>query len=159
MPDLKKAGILDEVRRRGFAIDTMAFRRFEDHSAIAVMNGQAVADVDGEDLRSACLVLDELDGLMLDEFLQKYNGTISWNHRVTGVGQDEKTAWVDVETPDGPTRVHGDYIVGCDGATSQVRKSLFDEYPGFTWDRQIVATNVGMLRFPVFPERLRRAQG
>lgn len=160
LPDLKKAGVLDEVRRRGFAIDTMAFRRFEDHSVITSMDGRAVADVDGEDLRSACLVLDELDGLMLDDFLTKYNGTISWNHRVTRVGQDEKTAWVDVETPEGPTRVHGDYVVGCDGATSQVRKSLFDEYPGFTWDRQIVATNVGKLRFPRLPRvRLKRAQG
>lgn len=136
----------------------MAFRRFEDHSVITSMNGQAVADVDGEDLRNVCLVLDELDGLMLDDFLTKYNGTISWNHRVTGVGQDEKTAWVDVDTPDGPTRVHGDYIVGCDGANSQVRKSLFDEYPGFTWDRQIVATNVGTFRSSLSTQGLGRVQ-
>ena len=81
LPDLKKAGVLDEVRRRGFAIDSMAFRRFADHGVLTGMDGRAVADVDGEDLRNVCLVLDELDRLMLDDFLRKHHGTVSWNHR------------------------------------------------------------------------------
>jgi 2-polyprenyl-6-methoxyphenol hydroxylase-like FAD-dependent oxidoreductase len=36
-----------------------------------------------------------------------------------------------------------DYVVGCDG-DSIVRRKLFGEmvFPGFTWDKQIVATNV-----------------
>ncbi|EOO00965.1 putative fad binding domain-containing protein [Phaeoacremonium minimum UCRPA7] len=79
---------------------------------------------------------------MLDLFLEKYNGQVSWEHKVTGLGQDENKAWVDVETPQGNTKVEADYIIGCDGANSQIRKSLFgNEYPGFTWDAQIVATN------------------
>jgi 2-polyprenyl-6-methoxyphenol hydroxylase-like FAD-dependent oxidoreductase len=123
-------------------LDSLAWRRFDDHSSIAGMDGSGMVDVDGEDLRMTCLVLDELVRLMLEEFLTKYNGTIHWNHKVVSVGQDEDTAWVEVETPEGPTKVYGDYIVGCDGANSRVRKSLFDEYPGFTWERQIVATNV-----------------
>ncbi|KAI5865754.1 FAD/NAD(P)-binding domain-containing protein [Durotheca rogersii] len=143
IPDLRRAGVIDEIRRRGMSPTTMCWRRFEDHSLIAGMDGSVLADVDGEDLRMACLVLDQLDELLLEVFLSKYSGKISWRHRVTGVGQDAERAWADVETPDGPKRVYGDYIVGCDGATSQVRKSLFgDEYPGFTWERQIVATNV-----------------
>lgn len=142
IPDLKRAGILDEVRRRGMTLNTLSWRRFEDHSYIAGINGSGLADVDGEDLRTTCLALDELVHLMLDEFLTKYNGTVDWNHKVLGVGQDDATAWVEVETPNGRSRVYGDYIVGCDGATSQVRKSLFDEFPGFTWDQQVVATNV-----------------
>ncbi|KAI6327106.1 hypothetical protein MCOR34_000536 [Pyricularia oryzae] len=69
---------------------------------------------------------------------------VSWRHRVLDVGQDEerKVAWVDVATPEGRKRVEGDYVVGCDGAASQVRRSLFgQDYPGFTWEKQIVATN------------------
>lgn len=142
IPDLARAGVLGEIRRRGFTVNTMSWRRFADHSSITGMDGRCVADVDGQDLRMACLVLDELDRLLLDEFLTKHGGSISWNHRVVGVGQDEKSAWVDVETPEGKKKIHADYIVGCDGATSMVRKSLFPDFPGFTWDRQIVATNV-----------------
>ncbi|KAI1496989.1 FAD binding domain-containing protein [Biscogniauxia marginata] len=143
IPDLKRAGIIDEIRRRGMSPTSMCWRRFADHSWITGMDGDALQDVGGEDLRMACLVLDQLDQLMLDEFLTKYGGVVRWRHRVTGTGQDEARAWVDVETPEGKTQIYGDYIVGCDGATSKVRKSLFgDEFPGFTWDTQIVATNV-----------------
>ena len=39
--------------------------------------------------------------------------------------------------------VKAKYVVGCDGANSIVRRKLFgEEYPGFTWDAQIIATNV-----------------
>jgi 2-polyprenyl-6-methoxyphenol hydroxylase-like FAD-dependent oxidoreductase len=68
---------------------------------------------------------------------------------VVGVGQDAEGAWCEVEVqvegkPEGRRElVRGDYVVGCDGANSAVRKSLFgDEFPGFTWDAQIIATNV-----------------
>ncbi|KAK7935937.1 FAD-dependent monooxygenase terC [Apiospora marii] len=131
IPDLARAGVMDEIRRRGFTVNTMSWRRFADHSFITGMDGRCVADVDGQDLRMACLVLDELDRLLLDEFLTRHGGSISWNHRVVGV-----------ETPEGGKKIHADYIVGCDGATSMVRKSLFPDFPGFTWERQIVATNV-----------------
>ncbi|KAF9881070.1 FAD binding domain-containing protein [Colletotrichum karsti] len=142
IPELRRAGVLDEIRRRGMSITTFVWRRFEDHSSITGFDAGVLSDVDGQDLRPACLVLQDLDQLMLDEFLQKYEGTISWEHRVVGLGQDEDRAWVDVETPQGSKRIEADYVVGCDGANSAVRKGLFgDEYPGFTWGTQIVATN------------------
>ncbi|KAK2028297.1 FAD binding domain-containing protein [Colletotrichum zoysiae] len=142
IPDLIRAGIIDEVRRRGMVNSRYSWRRLEDHSVITGFNVEMLRDVDGKDLRTACLVLQELDQLMLDEFLGKYGGSVSWEHRVVGLGQDEERAWVDVETPGGRTRVEADYIVGCDGANSAVRKGLFgDEFPGWTWDQQIVATN------------------
>ncbi|KAI0839267.1 FAD binding domain-containing protein [Hypoxylon sp. FL0890] len=143
IPDLRRAGVIDEIRRRGMSPTTMCWRRFKDHSWITGMDAEVLKDLNGEDLRLACLVLDELDRLLLEEFLTKYNGKISWNHKVVGTGQDEKQAWVDADAPEGKKKVYGDYVVGCDGAGSAVRKSLFgDEFPGFTWERQIVATNV-----------------
>jgi 2-polyprenyl-6-methoxyphenol hydroxylase-like FAD-dependent oxidoreductase len=147
IPDLKRAGILDEVRRQGMIAGTMAWWRMaSDHSEpLARLDGSVLEDVDGEDLRTTCLVLDQLDRLMLDEFLTKYKGEIKWRHKVVDVQQDDGAVSVEVETPTGRTRITGDYVVGCDGATSQVRKSLFDEFPGFTWDKQIVATNVRTL--------------
>lgn len=150
VPELRRAGIIDEIRRRGMSPTSVSWRRWEDHSVITGMDGSSMADVDGEDLRMACLVLDKLDELMLEEFLTKYNGKIHWKHKVTGTGQDETQAWIDVQTPDGDKTFYGDYIVGCDGATSQVRKSLFgDDFPGFTWERQIVATNVSWHVFDI----------
>ncbi|KAI0203686.1 FAD binding domain-containing protein [Astrocystis sublimbata] len=143
VPELKRAGILEEIRRRGMSPTSVSWRRWQDHSVITGMDGSSMADVNGEDLRMACLVLDQLDELMLEEYLTKYNGKIHWKHKVTGTGQDETHAWIDVDAPEGTKKFTGDYVIGCDGATSQVRKSLFgDDFPGFTWERQIVATNV-----------------
>ncbi|TDZ34588.1 FAD-dependent monooxygenase terC [Colletotrichum spinosum] len=143
IPDLKRAGIIAEIRRRGLSVETFVWRRLnENHDLITGFNGGVLADVDGEDLRAACLVLQDLDQLMLDEFVGKYTGRICWQHRVVGQGQDAGKAWVDVETPQGRKRLEADYVVGCDGANSAIRKELFgQEYPGFTWDAQIVATN------------------
>lgn len=46
----------------------------------------------------------------------------------------------------GEGRIEGDYLVGCDGAMSQVRRSLFgSEFPRKTWDAQIVTTDVRCL--------------
>ena len=68
---------------------------------------------------------------------------MEWGSKVMDIGQDEDKAWVEVEKADGRKRFEADYVVGCDGANSQVRRCLFGKsFPGKTWDEQIVATNV-----------------
>ncbi|MCJ1424708.1 hypothetical protein MMC29_002596, partial [Sticta canariensis] len=70
---------------------------------------------------------------------------LKWSHRVVDVGQDENSAWVVIKEQDGTEkRISGDFLCGCDGGTSQVRKSLLGEkrFPGKTWDVQFVATDV-----------------
>ncbi|KAK0610631.1 hypothetical protein B0T17DRAFT_621097 [Bombardia bombarda] len=145
IPEFRRAGIIDEVRARGMRLSTMCWRRFDDHGYMAGFDASDVlADVDGEDLRTHCFVMQDLDQLMADRFRDEYGGVICWEHRVTGVGQDGEKAWVDVEVGKGgeTKRMEADYVVGCDGASSIVRRSLFgEEFPGFTWDAQIIATN------------------
>lgn len=145
VPDLRRAGIIDEIRRRGMSPTKVCWRRWADHAWITGMDSSSMADVEGQDLRVPCLVLDQLDQLMLDEFTDRYDGRIYWRHRVVGTGQDGDRAWIEVHAPEGKKTFYGDYVVGCDGAASAVRKSLFgEEFPGFTWDQQIVATNVSL---------------
>ena len=145
IPELERAGVLDEINRRGMRLNHMCWRRPEDHSVIAVLNGAAIANADGNgrDLRVACLPMQDLDAIMLEWVLERYGGTISWRHKVLDIGQDGDKAWAECDTPEGRKRFEADFIVGCDGANSQVRKSLFGkEFPGRTWDAQIIATNV-----------------
>ncbi|KAJ9502886.1 hypothetical protein H2202_002008 [Exophiala xenobiotica] len=60
--------------------------------------------------------------------MEKTNGlvTVKFNHRVINVGQHADHAWVEVEAGEGDAkekkRFTADYVVGCDGATSAVRK-------------------------------------
>jgi 2-polyprenyl-6-methoxyphenol hydroxylase-like FAD-dependent oxidoreductase len=124
----------------------MSWRKWGSFETIATLDGELLDDVDGQDLRKACLPLNDLAKLILERFAANSCGNIFWNHRVVDSGQDGSKAWVDTEVEESGEKVrkrmYGDYVVGCDGGRSAVRKSLFGEdFPGFTWDKQIVATN------------------
>jgi 3-(3-hydroxy-phenyl)propionate hydroxylase len=65
------------------------------------------------------------------------NATVHMGMRVTGLSQNEDH--VEVQTAQGPLRA--DYVIGCDGGRSAVRKSLGIEFEGFTWpERFLVIT-------------------
>lgn len=91
------------------------------------------------------LPLNMLGKVLLEAVEKSENVKVQWRCKVRDVGTDEREgkAFATFEREGKEERIEGDYLVGCDGANSQVRKSLFgDEYPGKTWDAQIVATNV-----------------
>jgi len=75
--------------------------------------------------------------LMGIERLKAMGTTVRMGTRVTGLTQDADS--VTVETGQGPLRA--DYVIGCDGGRSTVRKSLGIEFEGFTWpERFLVIT-------------------
>jgi 3-(3-hydroxy-phenyl)propionate hydroxylase len=75
--------------------------------------------------------------LMGIERLKAMGATVRMGTRVAGVTQDENSATV--ETEQGPLRA--DYVIGCDGGRSTLRKSLGIEFEGFTWpERFLVIT-------------------
>lgn len=100
------------------------------------------ADLSNED-SMVCLPLDRLDEILLKEFEGQETAEVLWEYRVVGVEQDGGEARVRVETREGELVLGADYVVGCDGANSIVRRSVYgDEFPGITLDSQIIATNV-----------------
>ena len=117
--------------------------------------------VETEEDRMTVLQLGEMIQIMYKHCVDRFgpDGSegpglidVRFNHRVLGTGQDEAhgKAWVDAEVGEKETgeelvqtRLEADYIVGCDGASSAVRKSLFGkEWPGQTWDCRFVVQNV-----------------
>jgi 2-polyprenyl-6-methoxyphenol hydroxylase-like FAD-dependent oxidoreductase len=142
--ELRRAGVLEEIRKQGFVPRTVAWRKL-DGTFIAGLDG-SVLDDDPD--RMVCLPLDKLGSVLYQAIQAQPTAIVSWKHKVVSLDQDDDKAWVNVESPQGPQRLEADYIVGCDGANSQIRRSLFGdwEFPGKTWDEQIVATNVRSLR-------------
>ncbi|KAL4789480.1 hypothetical protein BDV19DRAFT_25261 [Aspergillus venezuelensis] len=141
--ELDRAGVLDDVKARGFIFKTMAWRK-PDASFVAGTTTEHLPESYRH--KMVVLPLDQLGELLVEHILRQKNASVLWNHKVVKVGQDEEKgeAWVDVETPDGARkRMSADYVVGCDGASSTVRRELFGpEYPGETLNAQIIATNV-----------------
>jgi 2-polyprenyl-6-methoxyphenol hydroxylase-like FAD-dependent oxidoreductase len=139
---LKAAGVLEDVRSAGLIPNHMTWRK---------VDGSVITSIKDVALPSSPDALTVLPLNMLGEVLLRHceknsNVTVLWNKKVTDVGSDEKGAWAVVEVEGGKEeRWTADYICGCDGANSQVRKSLFgNEFPGKTWDAQIIATNVAL---------------
>src|SRR5438034_5063900 len=58
---------------------------------------------------------------VLDDYASELGADIRRGHEVVGLSQDDATVTAEVRGPDGPDRVSGRHIVGCDGASSRVR--------------------------------------
>lgn len=136
--ELDRAGVLDEVKAQGIHPDAVCWRH-PDGTFIAGIRSRM--DIDHP---MVCLPLDQLDMILLRHFLDQPNTEVLWEHRVVSIDQDENEARAHVESPKESLTFAADYIIGCDGANSQIRRSLFGElnYPGETLQKQIIATNV-----------------
>ncbi|KAL4752389.1 hypothetical protein BDW72DRAFT_211985 [Aspergillus terricola var. indicus] len=138
--ELDRAGILEDVRSRGFTFKTMAWRKPDATFVAGTTTEHLPVDYPH---RMVVLPLDQLGELLVEHIQRQPTAHLKWSHRVMKVGQEADHAWVDVEAPSGRQRMTADYIIGCDGASSTVRRELFGpEYPGETLNAQIIATNV-----------------
>jgi 2-polyprenyl-6-methoxyphenol hydroxylase-like FAD-dependent oxidoreductase len=101
----------------------------------AIPFGGVTLDLDGlpdSPLRALHLPQPRLERL-LEEHADHLGAEIRRGHTVVAVRQDESGVTADVRGPDGPYRVSARYLVGCDGAHSQVRESLGIPFPGTTY--------------------------
>ena len=139
--ELGRAGVLEEIRAQGFDPIITCWRKL-DGTYLAGWDCTVVKD---DYDRLACMPLAALDRLLYRHATAHPNVKVLFNHQVTDIGQDETMAWIEAETPEGVKRFESEYVVGCDGASSIVRRKLIggrESFPGWTWDKQIVATNV-----------------
>lgn len=169
IPDLFRAGLLPEIKSRGLTLNTMCWRKL-DGTVIAGLDASVLVDEDGRgnieeldddgmeglDCRTVSLPLQDLLRLMYERLQTFPHATVLFEHKVveigekTGVASTAACVVAELRSADGPVQkksFKGDYVVGCDGANSAVRKLLLGDgekgLPGYTWEqRQIVATNV-----------------
>ncbi|KAJ4250203.1 hypothetical protein NW762_012018 [Fusarium torreyae] len=145
MKILNSAGVGDDLRSKGLLVDTVAWRRL-DGSYIAGLDH--VTQKNSPD-RMIALPLNQVSQLLKDHAEALPSLSCLFNCKVINIGQDDSKAWIDALDVSTEKQVHleADYIVGCDGANSIIRRSLFGdmEFPGRTWDEQIIATNVSLV--------------
>ncbi|KAL4889331.1 hypothetical protein BDV59DRAFT_205319 [Aspergillus ambiguus] len=123
--ELARAGVLDKIEEEGFHPSGL--------------------DTDLRMHQIVCLELGRVIKILYDEASKSKHAEILMNHEMTGIDQTSPLPRIRVRLPSGESRIFdADYIVGCDGANSQVRRSLFGDrqFPGCTWEQQIIATNV-----------------
>lgn len=138
--ELRRAGVLDEIVAQGFLSETISWRKR------GPVQGDRIAQfrlTDGGDLGMTCLPQPQVCQIMLEKLASMNAPPIKFGHAAVNVGQDGNKAWVGVKSDSGTERLYASYIAGCDGGGSTVRKTIYGEdFPGFTWEQQLVATNV-----------------
>ncbi|EME40065.1 hypothetical protein DOTSEDRAFT_91355 [Dothistroma septosporum NZE10] len=153
----RHAGLLPDFRAAWIPrFPAICWRRVADGEKLIEIDMSLVED---EEDRMTVLQLGIIIQIMYRHCMEKFGPEgrvgkglieVRFEHKVLGTGQDEerRKAWVDVEVgKDEPgkrnERIEADYVVGCDGASSAVRRSLYGhEWPGQTWDCRFVVQNV-----------------
>jgi len=133
---LAELALIDEYIRQGLVARTF---QFWDRSRLRL-----VAEFDFERLRGETafpfVVQTEqhkLANMGIARLRTMPNASVRMATRVTDVVQDAQGA--SVQTEQGALRA--DYVIGCDGGRSTVRKSIGVEFEGFTWpERFLVVT-------------------
>jgi 2-polyprenyl-6-methoxyphenol hydroxylase-like FAD-dependent oxidoreductase len=75
----------------------------------------------------------DLAAIMLSHAEKLDTFELCWNHRFAGVKQDGRVTTVCTVTPQGEKFFEADYVIGCDGAGSAVRRALCIPFEGHTW--------------------------
>jgi 2-polyprenyl-6-methoxyphenol hydroxylase-like FAD-dependent oxidoreductase len=77
--------------------------------------------------------------------LHDLGGNVSRGHELTALEQRDEHVLVEVTGPDGPYQIRAEYVVGCDGARSVVRKQAGITFPGITSGD---VSRIGRVRLP-----------
>jgi 3-(3-hydroxy-phenyl)propionate hydroxylase len=63
---------------------------------------------------------------------------VRFSHGVTGLTQTADSVEIEIAAPDGPMRMRADYVIGCDGGRSSVRKGAEIGFEGFTYPERFI---------------------
>ena len=86
----------------------------------------------------------ELAEVILQHLKGYTNAEVLFNHAVTGVSQNaEGLVVTSTNAVTSETKLfRGQFLCGCDGGNSTVRKLTSNSFNGFTWPVQLMSTNV-----------------
>ncbi|MBF6327745.1 FAD-dependent monooxygenase [Nocardia transvalensis] len=76
------------------------------------------------------VVLQNVIERLLEQRATELGVSVQWSSEVIALGQDDQTVTVTLREPAGTRRVRVDYLVGCDGGRSAVRKLAGIGFPG-----------------------------
>lgn len=145
--ELLEAEVLDDVKKVCVPNDIVAFWKGGKKVAL-------VSKKEGGSLFPSGINCGQprLNRVLFNHLTTKYNSEVRFNQQVVDVSQDEKQNIVTIVaknlTTNEETTYTCDWLVGCDGAGSSVRKLSNISFDGFSWPKEdFVATN---LKFDFF---------
>ncbi len=136
---LNELGVAAPMIERGLVVRRYQYRDRRS-GEVAEFDMSAIAD---ETLFPYRLQLEqyELTGIIA-RVLRRYPAAeLRFNHEVVGFEQDADSVSVSVVTAEGARNLRGSFLIGADGASSNVRKSAAIGFGGFTYDERFLVAS------------------
>src|SRR5689334_7282836 len=84
------------------------------------------------------------ESYLVDRVEQLPEISLRWRNKVVGLDQRNDGVTLTIATPDGPYRLHAQYVVACDGARSSLRQMVGAEFSGQVFEDQFLIADVRM---------------
>ena len=136
MEMLDSVGIMDQLIAQGLHSPLWQFRDRET-GPVAVFDLSLLKDEVRFPFRLQCEQF-KVTAVLLEELRKHPHASVEFNARAREVVQDGGCVTLVLEQQGKEVRVRGDYLIGADGASSAIRKSLGVEYEGFTYPERFL---------------------
>ncbi len=114
--------------------------RSKTHGLLAEFDFSAIADATGNPYRVQC-EQSKLTRILLDQLSEQANFQIEFGSAVQGVTQDCDSVEIAIERNGRNERRRARWLIGADGARSDVRRSLGIAFEGFTWPERFLVVS------------------
>lgn len=85
-----------------------------------------------------------LERLQYQALREKSCCEVHWQHKVTGIAQNDEGVNLEVTTPQGSETIHAQYVLAADGPRSTMRRLLHLNFPGESRDHHFLILDVRM---------------
>ena len=149
LKEMEKVGVADDIMKAGHA-NREGIRFIRSHAN----DGEVLGSLKMSQIPKSSVTYDfagihlgqhAVAKILLEHCQRQPSFNILWKHRYFGAKQTNQDQPIEVAAtgPVGETFFTCDYLIGCDGAGSAVRRSQCIPFEGFTWnDFRFVASNV-----------------
>jgi 3-(3-hydroxy-phenyl)propionate hydroxylase len=133
---LEGTGITEALIEMGIQCPIVQFRSW-DEGKIAEFDHAVLKDDTGYPYRLQCEQY-KLGQWLFAKLSETQGVELHFGHEVTGFEQDDDGVTVTAKSADNEISLRGSYLIGADGGSSIVRKSLNIDFPGFTFPERIL---------------------
>jgi 3-(3-hydroxy-phenyl)propionate hydroxylase len=114
--------------------------RSKKHGLLAEFDFSTIADATGNPYRVQC-EQSKLTRILLDQLSGQPNFQIEFGSAVQGITQDCNSVEIAIARNGRNERRRARWLIGADGARSDVRRSLGIEFEGFTWPERLLVVS------------------
>ena len=129
-------GVTAPLIAQGLKAPRFQFRS-KKHGLLAEFDFSAIADATGNPYRVQC-EQSKLTRILLDQLSRQPNFQIEFGSAVQGVTQDCNSVEIAIARNGRDERRRAHWLIGADGARSDVRRSLGIAFEGFTWPERFL---------------------